>query len=591
MIILGISAFYHDSAAALVRDGEIIAAAQEERFSRVKQDRSLPVHAIDYCLKEAGNLSGADLDAVVYYDDPLLTLHRYLVNLRAAGDDSADLAARSEEPLFGQKLWIEKLLREHLGKLGKNDLLTVSGHHFSHAASAFYPSPFESAAILTVDGVGEWNTTVIGQGSGNKIRLLKSLDYPHSLGLLYSAFTYFCGFRVNFGDYKLMGLAPYGEPVYKELIYDKLIDLKEDGSFRLNMDYFDFQYGRAMTNDRFAALFGGPPRKQEGPITLREMNMAASVQEVTQDVMKRLAATAKKLTGEKNLVMAGGVALNCTANGILMREGLFENIWVQPAAGDAGGALGAALAYYYEASGAARTASAGDRQHGSFLGPAFTNGEIFAFLEKEGAPAHFLQEEELPEVIAGLLDRQKVIGILNGRMEYGPRALGHRSIIGDPRRAEMQSRLNLQIKYRESFRPFAPSVLKERAGDYFKAAADSPYMLFCYDVKGFDPGRGDLQEELRENPDMIRIISRKRSEIPAITHVDGSARVQTVDENLNPRFYRIIKAFEKRTGCGAVINTSFNVRGEPIVCSPEEAYHCFMNTGMDVLLMENYILY
>ena len=591
MTVLGISALYHDSAAAIISDGEIIAAVQEERFTRIKQDKSLPLHAIDYCLHAAGDLQGKDLDAVVYYDDPLLTLHRFVSNVSAVEGDADDLTAYSAESVFRQKLWIERLLREHLGMLGREDRLYVSRHHLSHAASAFYPSPFDHAAILTVDGVGEWNTMAIGRGDSKQISLLQVLNYPHSLGLLYSAFTWFCGFRVNFGDYKLMGLAPYGKPIYKELIYDRLIDVKADGSFRLNLDYFDFQHGRAMTNDRFAALFGGPRRTPEDSISLREMDIAASAQAVTEEILLLLARTARDLTGEQNLVMAGGVALNCTANGKLSREKLFNRIWIQPAAGDAGGALGAALAFYYAREGILRRIMVPDAQKGSFLGPAFSDEEVEAFIVREGIIAHRMEEPALFDHIAALLEKQKVIGLMNGRMEFGPRALGHRSIIADPRMETMQARVNLQIKYRESFRPFAPAVLQERCGDYFDDSEESPYMLFCRNVNHCIPPAADLRQELKQNPDLIRIIDRRRSDISAVTHVDYSARVQTVDQERNPYFYKVLKAFEQRTGCGVLINTSFNVRGEPIVCSPENAYHCFMNTGMDVLVMEHYILY
>ncbi len=591
MVILGISALYHDSAAALVRDGRIVAAAQEERFTRIKADKSLPLHAISYCLRAGGNLTGADLDAVVYYDDPILTLHRYCSNLAAVREDPEGLIAFSERSIFSQKLWVEKLLRDHLGMLGKTDQLFITRHHFAHAASAFYPSPFQSAAVITVDGVGEWNTTTIGQGTGNRIRLLKKIDYPHSLGLLYSAFTYFCGFKVNFGDYKLMGLAPYGEPVYADLIRKELIDIKEDGSFRLNLKYFDFQYGRAMTNAEFADLFCGPERKPEEAITKREMDIAASAQQVTEEVMIRMARTAKKLTGEKNLVMAGGVALNCKANGLLVKDGAFENIWVQPAAGDAGGALGAALAFYYSRSGSERTVSLPDAQAGSFLGPEFSNEEIRAYLDENRIPYHYAGDEDLYRSAAEFISEQKVLGVFAGRMEYGPRALGHRSILADARSEKMQSILNLRIKNRESFRPFAPAVLRETCGKYFEPAMDSPYMLFCMDVKDHTEAEISLKEELEADPDLLPIINRRRSDIPAVTHVDYSARVQTVDEKTNPFFYRIIKAFEEKTGCSVVINTSFNVRGEPIVCTPADAYHCFMNTDMDVLMLQNYILY
>ena len=589
MKVLGISALYHDAAAALVVDGEIIAAAQEERFTRVKLDKSLPVHAIDYCLNAAGGLRGADLDAVVYYDDPLLTLHRFASNA-AAVDDNTDLLAYGYNALFGAKLWIEKLLRDHLGVLGKSDCLFVERHHLSHAASAFYPSPFEHAAILTVDGVGEWNTTAIGCGTGNDVRILKTIDYPHSLGLLYGAFTQFCGFRVNYGDYKLMGLAPYGEPKYVQAIYDNLIDVKPDGSFRLNLDYFDYQHGRAMTNERFAKLFGGAARPPEAQITKREMDLAASAQMVVEETLLKLARTTRAITGENNLVMAGGVALNCTANGRLARAGILDSIWVQPAAGDAGGALGAALAWYYANSSAARVPESPDSQKGTFLGPAFSDDEIERYLDERQIPYARYADEELFEVVAALLEQQNIVGLLDGRMEYGPRSLGHRSIIADPRSENMQSRLNLRIKKRESFRPFAPAVLKERVDDYFDGAFDSPYMLFCMDVKNRISPDDDFKSELDRNPDLIKVVNRARSNIPAVTHVDFSARVQTVEESVNPYFYRIIKAFERLTGCGVVVNTSFNVRGEPIVCTPDDAYRCFMNTDMDALVMEHCVL-
>ena len=591
MRVLGISALYHDSAAALICDGAIVAAAQEERFTRVKLDRSLPVHAIDYCLRAGGDLAGGQLDAVVFYDDPLLSFHRFASNVAAVRDDADDLIALSSRDLFGKKLWVEGLLRSHLGRLGKDDCLYAVHHHYSHAASAFYPSPFESAAILTIDGVGEWNTTTIGIGSGNEIRLLKKIDYPHSLGLLYSAFTSFCGFRVNYGDYKLMGLAPYGDPLYVDLIKERLIDIKDDGSFRLNLEHFDFQHGRAMTNDPFASLFGGPKREPESQITKREMDIAASAQAVVEEVVLKLARTAKDLTGESNLVMAGGVALNCVANGVLARSRLFDGVWVQPAAGDSGGALGAALAYYYAECGRPRTVQRPDAQQGSFLGPEYSDDDIKAFLDREGIPYHALQTDELEETVAELLADQKIVGVCSGRMEFGPRALGHRSIIADPRSETMQSRLNLSIKHRESFRPFAPAVLAERYADYFEDGARSPYMLFCSYVKNRE-GEGDrFKEQLADNPDLIPIVNRRRSDIPAVTHVDYSARVQIVEKDVDPFFYGIIKAFEKRTGCGVVMNTSFNVRGEPIVCSPEDAYRCFMNTGMDALVLQGFVLY
>ena len=590
MYILGISALYHDSAAALILDGKIVAAAQEERFTRIKLDRSLPLNAIDYCLKAAGGISAADLDAVVYYDDPLLSLHRYVSNLEAAGDDSDDLKAFEADSLFAQKLWIEKLLRDHLKVLGKNDRLYVMQHHISHAASAFYPSPFEHAAFLTLDGVGEWNTTTLGVGCRNCLDILRKIDYPNSLGLLYSAFTYFCGFRVNFGDYKLMGLAPYGEPVYKDLILEKLIDVKPDGSFRLNLEYFDFQFGRAMTNECFAELFKGPRRLPEQDLTKREMDIAASAQAVTEEVILKLAWTLKDLTGEENLVMAGGVALNCTANGKLRKQGIFRDIWIQPAAGDSGGALGAAMAFYYYVMKNDRVVVTPDGQQGSFLGPGFSNEEIKAFLDDKGVCCHFMHTQERNDLIASLIDEQKVIGFFSGRMEFGPRALGGRSIIADARSEKMQSRLNMSIKYRESFRPFAPAVLRERCGDYFEPEYDSPYMLFCMDVKDCSDDY-DYHKALSCDPDLIALVNRRRSQIPAVTHIDHSARVQTVDKERNPEFYGVIQAFEKLTGCGVVINTSFNVRGEPIVCTPRDAYNCFMNTEMDVLVLQNYVLY
>ena len=590
MYILGVSAFYHDSAAAIIKDGEIIAAAQEERFTRVKLDRSLPVNAIDYCLEACG-IRGSDLDAVVYYDDPLLTMQRYLYNVAAIGDDKDELVQYGSDAMFGEKLWVEKLLRDHFGILGKHDRLYVSRHHMSHAASAFYPSPFSDAAILTLDGVGEWNTTVIGEGHGKDIKLIKKIDYPHSLGLLYSAFTYFCGFRVNFGDYKLMGLAPYGEPVYKDLILNKLIDVKEDGSFRLDLKYFDFQHGRAMTSDAFAELFGGPRRLPEEQITKREMDIAASAQAVTEEIVLKLARTARQLTGADYLTMAGGVALNCVANGLLKKEGIFKDIWIQPAAGDSGGALGAALSLYYGTFGGERHIVLPDSQKGSFLGPEYTDDEIKQFLDKKMVSYHHVADDEKNRTAARLLADQKVIGLFDGRMEYGPRALGHRSIIADPRSEKMQSRLNLSIKYRESFRPFAPAVLKERCGDYFEYDWNSPYMLLCLDVRKKEDMDPAFKEKLADDPDLTRVINGKRSDIPAVTHVDYSARVQTVDREVDPGFHRLISAFEELTGCGVVINTSFNVRGEPIVCSPEDAYNCFMNTEMDVLILQNYILY
>ncbi|MBD5448779.1 MAG: carbamoyltransferase [Lachnospiraceae bacterium] len=597
MYILGISALYHDAAAALIQDGEIIAAAQEERFTRIKHDPSIPENAIAYCLKE-GNIEAEDLHAVVYYDNPLLTMGRFVQNLRFAGEDSKDLLHFSLESLVSKKMWIHRLLSESMGRLGMENKLYVTEHHVSHASSAFFSSPYQKAAIITLDGVGEYATTTIGYGEDNHIKILQEIDYPHSLGLLYSAFTYFCGFKVNSGDYKLMGLAPYGEPVYYSLIKEKLIDIKPDGSYRLNLEYFDFQYGRAMTNEKFANLFGGDRRQPESTITKREMDMAASVQKIVEEIIILMARHAKELIGEEveNLVLAGGVALNCVANGVLTRHKIFKNIWVQPAAGDAGGAVGAALFYYYQHCNHKRTADGlHDRQKGSYLGPAYDDKYIEEYLTNNGYQYHKYEnkeEEDVCQKIAELLNEQKVIGLFEGRMEYGPRALGNRSIIADARSPQMQSKLNLKIKYRESFRPFAPSVLEECAEEYFELNCRSPYMLLCADVQETRRKRFSLQEEVEVSQgDLLPVVNKVRSDIPAVTHVDYSARVQTVNEKDNPRYYGIIKAFQKLTGCGVIINTSFNVRGEPIVCTPEDAYLCFMRTEMDVLVLENCILY
>lgn len=594
MYILGVSALYHDSAAALIKDGQIIAAAQEERFTRIKHDPSLPCNAIQYCLSE-GKVEAEQLNAVVYYDNPLLTLDRFVKNMQYAGSDTADLTEFSFDSIFAKKIWVQ----EHLGHVLKRDIkdiFYVTEHHISHAASAFFPSPYKEAAIITIDGVGEWGTTTIGYGNGNKIELKKEIDYPHSLGLLYSAFTYFCGFKVNSGDYKLMGLAPYGKPVYYQLIKDNLIDVKPDGSYKLNLDYFDYQYGRAMTNDKFASLFGGERRKPESEITKREMDMAASVQKVLEEIVVLIAKTAREIVGPRcsNLVMAGGVALNCVANGVLLREKVFENIWVQPAAGDAGGALGAALFYYYQSGSRERTCDGmNDMQKGSYLGPAFSDECIREYLDDKGYPYHICEtQEELYDKAAQLIDGQKVVGLFEGRMEYGPRALGNRSIIADARSPQMQSKLNLKIKYRESFRPFAPSVLEEDATAYFELTGKSPYMLMCANVREDKREQFDLDGSLENTRDnLLPVVNMVRSDIPAVTHVDYSARIQTVSENVNPVYYGIINAFKKRTGCSVIINTSFNVRGEPIVCSPEDAYLCFMRTEMDVLIVGNNVLY
>lgn len=593
MKILGISALYHDAAACLVVDGEIIAAAQEERFTRIKHDLSMPVNAIWFCLKEAG-VEKEEIDLVVFYDNPLYTLDRYMKNILAAGQDAQQVIERNFESMFGQKIWIHKVIDGILGVNEKRKFL-VCEHHISHAASAFYPSPYEEAVILTLDGVGEWATTTIGIGRGEQIEMKEELQFPHSLGLLYSAFTYFCGFKVNSGDYKFMGLAPYGEPVYENLIREKLIDIKEDGSFCLNLDFFDFQYGRAMTNDKFAALFGGPRRQPESEITKREMDIAASAQKVVEDIILKLVKHAKDQYGEKidNLVMAGGVALNCVANGEIKRSKIFKNIWIQPAAGDAGGSLGCALyaAYQYDQVTRKVNENAVDSQKGSYLGPEYRTEEVEGYLKENHYPYHIYYDDVFSK-IAELLAEEKVIGLFHGRMEFGPRALGNRSIIADARSEIMQVKLNKKIKFRESFRPFAPSVLREDVSDYFEIEDESPYMLLVANVNKERQYRISLQEDLKKyDGNMLEIVKKKRSDIPAVTHVDYSARIQTVTKESNPYYYNVINEFKKITGCSVIVNTSFNVRGEPIVCTPQDAYGCFMRTEMDVLVLENCILY
>ena len=593
MNILGISALYHDSAACLVCNGEIIAAAQEERFTRVKHDLTMPINAIEYCLKE-GHIQKEDIEMVVFYDNPLLTLDRYMKNILAAGEDSQDVIDRSFESMFGEKIWIHKIVNEILGE-NEERKFVVCEHHVSHAASAFYPSPFDRAVILTLDGVGEWATTTIGVGDGKNITIKEELHFPHSLGLLYSAFTYFCGFKVNSGDYKFMGLAPYGEPIYEELIREKLIDVKEDGSFALNMEYFDYQYGKAMTNDKFADLFGGSRREPETEITKREMDIAASAQKVTEDIILKLVKHAKDAFGGDidNLVLAGGVALNCVANGKIKDSGIFENIWIQPAAGDAGGSLGCALYATYQFDAEADRQCDGDKdlQNGSYLGPEYSMGEVESYLKENGYP-YQVYGDDIYQKIAELLAEEKVIGLFHGRMEFGPRALGNRSIIADARSETMQVKLNQKIKYRESFRPFAPSVLREDVSDYFELEGESPYMLLVENVKEERRNATHVQEDLKKyNGNMLEIVKQRRSDIPAVTHVDYSARIQTVTEETNPYYYRLISEFKKLTGCSVIVNTSFNVRGEPIVCTPKNAYECFMRTDMDVLVLENCILY
>lgn len=592
-IILGISAFYHDSAAALVRDGKIVAAAQEERFSRKRHDPRFPVHAINYCLEEAF-IEDSDLDAVVFYDNPLLTWDRILKNSMMAGPAGYEQFEKACRSVLGVKVWVNDYVKKAIGSLGKEGKVLFTEHHMSHAASAFYPSPFKRAAVMTLDGVGEWATTTIGVGDDARIELTHEIDYPHSLGLLYSAFTYFTGFKVNSGEYKLMGLAPYGQPVYADLIRDNLIDVKPDGSYRLNTEYFGYIDGLVMTNDRFASLFGGPARKPESQITRREMNLAASIQAVLEEVVIRLARTARQSTGSENLCLAGGVALNCVANGKVLREKIFKDIWIQPAAGDAGGALGAALMAHHHYYGQPRSLNprGRDSQAGSYLGPRYRSEEVAAFLDRKGYPYRKVADAaDRAKLLAQYLDEGKVIGFMSGRMEFGPRALGARSILGDPRRKDTQSVMNLRIKYRESFRPFAPAVLPDMVADYFEMDCESPYMLLVAPVRK-DRCLPMDNEAFRNgsSDDMLRVINQPRSDLPAITHVDYSARVQTVHSDDHPDFNRLLRAFKDRTGCGVLVNTSFNVRGEPIVCTPQDAYTCFMRTEMDVLVLEDCIL-
>lgn len=590
--ILGISAYYHDSAAALLLNGEVIAAAQQERFTRKKHDEGFPAEAIQYCLDEAGIKLG-DLDHVVFYDKPLVKFERLLETYLSYAPQGFRSFVKAMPIWLKEKLYLKSTLKTELSELAgckKNDLpsLMFAGHHQSHAASAFYFSPYDKAVVLCLDGVGEWATTSAWQGDGKELKPLWEIDFPHSLGLLYSAFTYFTGFRVNSGEYKLMGLAPYGEPKYVDLILDNLIDLKEDGTFRLDMQYFNYCTGLTMTNDKFAALFGGPARPAETEITQREMDIAASIQKVTEQVVLRLARTLQKETGAEYLCLAGGVALNCVANGIIQREGPFKDIWIQPAAGDAGGALGAAAVIWHEYLGNERASSDGkDKMHGSYLGPRFSADQVREQLDAAGAVYQEMSDADLFPRLAEILDTENVVGWMRGRMEFGPRALGGRSIIGDPRSAKMQLTMNLKIKYRESFRPFAPSVLDYRVGDYFDQATPSPYMLIVAPVK--EEHRIALTEE-QQKLFGIEKLNLKRSELPAITHVDYSARIQTVHKETNPGYYALIDAFNTRSGCGVVVNTSFNVRGEPIVCTPNDAYRCFMRTEMDFLVVENFLL-
>ncbi|MDD3557640.1 MAG: carbamoyltransferase [Melioribacteraceae bacterium] len=585
MYILGISAYYHDSAAALIKDGEIIAAAQEERFSRRKHDHRFPVNAVKYCLSEA-KIKADDLEYVAFYDKPFLKFERLLETYLTYAPIGIKSFIKAMPLWIKEKLWMKELIKSELGYEGT---VLFPEHHESHAASAFYASPFQEAAFLTMDGVGEWTTTSYGTGEGNKINIVADIKFPHSLGLLYSAFTYYTGFKVNSGEYKVMGLAPYGEPKYVDLILNELMDLKDDGSFKLNMKYFNYCAGLTMTNSKFHKLFGGEPRKPESKLTQREMDLARSVQDVTEEVMLRSARHVKNETGEDYLVLAGGVALNCVANGKILRENIFKDIWIQPAAGDAGGALGAALYVWYQYLGNPRSAdNKNDSQKGSYLGPAYSEKSIQKFLEEnEITYEYFENEEVLTEKVADLINEENVIGWFQGRMEFGPRALGSRTIIGDARSAKMQATMNLKIKFRESFRPFAPSVLEERISDYFEIDRPSPYMLLVADVKK------ERQKKMSENEQKLFGIDKLnilRSDIPAVTHIDYSARIQSVNKETNPRYHKVIKKLDEKYGCGVIVNTSFNVRGEPIVCAPQEAYTCFMRTDMDYLILGNFVL-
>lgn len=584
MNILGISAFYHDSAACIVQDGKIIAAAQEERFSRKKHDYRFPKQAVKFCLDFA-DIKIDQVDYVAFYDKPFLKFERLLETYLAYAPKGINSFMKAMPLWIKQKLWMKELIKQ---ELNYNGMILFPEHHESHAASAFFPSPFEDAAILTMDGVGEWTTTSYGTGEGNKINILADIKFPHSLGLLYSAFTYYTGFKVNSGEYKVMGLAPYGEPKYVDLILNELMDLKNDGSFKLNMKYFNFAAGLTMTNAKFHKLFGGEPRKPESTLTQREMDLARSVQDVTEEVMLRTSKHIKKVTNKKYLCLAGGVALNCVANGKILREKIFEDIWIQPAAGDAGGALGAALFVWYQYLNNSRVVNTKkDSMSGSYLGPDFSNDEIEKFLSENSISFEKLSDKEIPGKIADLLNDENVIGWFNGRMEFGPRALGSRSIIGNARSAKMQSKMNLKIKFRESFRPFAPSVLEEKVSEYFEIERPSPYMLLVADVKKERQKKMTQEENTFFGIDKLNLV---RSDIPAVTHIDYSARIQTVNNETNPMYHKMIAEFDRKYKCAVIVNTSFNVRGEPIVCRPKEAYLCFMRTDMDYLLLGNYLL-
>jgi carbamoyltransferase len=582
--VLGISAYYHDAAAVLLCEGKIVCAAQEERFSRKKNDADFPEQAVQFCLRHA-KLEPARLDAVVFYDKPVLKFTRLLETYLAVAPGGWRTFPAVLSSWLDEKLDLRKTIRARLPALRADCKILFTEHHQSHAASAFYPSPFAEAAILTVDGVGEWATTTIAHGRGNAIKPLKELRFPHSLGLLYSAFTHYCGFRINSGEYKLMGLAPYGEPKFAGAIRSELMDVKPDSSFRLNLDYFDFLGGTTMTNGRFHQLFGGPPRRPEERIERRHMDVAHSIQSVTEEIMLGLARQAREVTGSGNLCLAGGVALNCVANGLILREKIFDRMWIQPAAGDAGGALGAALAaWHLDPEAPPRSVEAGDAMQASLLGPEFSDEEIETVLRSHGAVFKKLERPALLDVTVELLKTEKVVGWFQGRMEFGPRALGSRSILGDARSPKMQSVMNLKVKFRESFRPFAPVVRRERVSDYFELDADSPYMLFTAPVKK------ELQKPLPAGVQGMDLLKAERSTLPAVTHVDYSARIQTVTRESHPLFYDLLLHFERATGCGVLVNTSFNVRGEPMVCTPDDAYRCFMNTEMDFLVLGSFVL-
>jgi carbamoyltransferase len=582
--VLGISAYYHDAAATLLTDGQIAAAAQEERFTRIKNEPDFPRQAIDFCLRHAG-IAPAQLDCVVFYDKPGLKFTRLLETYLAVAPGGWRTFPETLSNWLGGKLDLRKTIREEMPGLREDCPILFTAHHQSHAASAFYPSPFTSAAILTIDAVGEWATTTIGRGNGHTLELLKEIRFPHSLGMLYSAFTDYCGFRINSGEYKLMGLAPYGQPIYADKIFKELIDLKADGSFWMNQDYFNFLRGTTMTNERFHALFGGPPRHFEEKLEQRHMDVARSIQAVTEEVVLRLARHARQLTGEKDLCMAGGVALNCVANGRLLREKIFERIWIQPAASDAGGALGAAYAAWYaQQNGSAPVTPKKDGMRGALLGPEYSDDEIEATLRSHGAKFKKLAREELLNTTVDLLKQEKVIGWVQGRMEFGPRALGNRSILGDARSSKMQSVMNLKVKFRESFRPFAPIVRRERVADYFEMTEESPYMLLVA------PILSEHRLPLPTGLTGLDLLKQVRSTLPAVTHVDYSARIQTVGPEDNPLLYELLRRFEKATQCAVLVNTSFNVRGEPIVCSPEDAYRCFVHTEMDYLIIGSFLL-